>query len=43
MNYWLRWTAVCGLGEFLGIGVAAGIGFGVVMTLGGRHHRAFPD
>jgi hypothetical protein len=34
MNYWLRWTAVCGLGEFLGIGVAAGIGFGVVMTLG---------
>lgn len=34
MNYWLRWTAVCGLGEFLGIGVAAGIGFSVVMALG---------
>jgi len=34
MNYWLKWTTACGLGEFLGIGVAAGIGFGVVMSLG---------
>lgn len=34
MNYWLRWTAVCGLGEFLGIGVAAGIGFSVMMAMG---------
>ncbi len=34
MSYWLKWTAACGLGEFLGIGAAAGIGFGVVMSLG---------
>jgi len=26
-NYWLKWTIACGIGEFLGIGVAAGIWF----------------
>ena len=34
MSYWLRWTAACALGEFLGIGAAAGIGFGVMMSMG---------
>lgn len=24
-EYWLRWTIACGIGEFLGIGVAAGV------------------
>ena len=26
-KYWLNWTIACGIGEFLGIGVAAGIAF----------------
>lgn len=26
-RYWLRWTVACGIGEFLGIGVAAGLWF----------------
>jgi len=26
-KYWLKWTIACGIGEFLGIGVAAGIAF----------------
>jgi len=26
-RYWLNWTIACGIGEFLGIGVAAGMAF----------------
>ena len=33
-KYWLNWTVACGAGEFLGIGVAAGIGFSLFFLLG---------
>ena len=41
-KYWLNWTIACGTGEFLGIGVAAGIAFvqfaflGEPVNLGGK-------
>lgn len=33
-RYWLNWTIACGMGEFLGIGVAAGIAFLHIHFLG---------
>jgi hypothetical protein len=33
-RYWLHWTIACGMGEFLGIGVAAGIAFLHIHFLG---------
>jgi len=33
-KYWLNWTIACGIGEFFGIGVAAGIGSLYLILLG---------
>lgn len=33
-KYWLNWAIACGIGEFFGIGVAAGIGFLYLSMLG---------
>ncbi|MFH0768106.1 MAG: hypothetical protein V1932_00875 [Chloroflexota bacterium] len=33
-KYWLDWTIACGIGEFIGIAVAAGVGFLVLGSIG---------
>jgi hypothetical protein len=33
-GFWLKWTVVCGVGEFLGIGMAAGLGISFFMLAG---------
>jgi hypothetical protein len=34
VGFWLRWTFVCGIGEFLGIGAAAGAAFSFFLLVG---------
>jgi hypothetical protein len=34
VGFWLKWTVVCGIGEFLGIGIAAGACFSFIILTG---------